>query len=354
MGKSIQGAFLGIVMFLAAFPLLWWNEGRAVQTAKSLEEGAAAVKSVPSDKVDPAFDQKLVHTSGKADTTETLSDSTFGISVKAIHLRRVVEMYQWKEEKRDEGKSVTYRNVWSDDLIDSSGFQEAATHANPKQMRYQDQSSSASNVTLGAFKLSRGLVDKMDRFQPLAVDPQKIPEPLKAELKVHDGMFYLGASPATPQVGDHRILFRVVMPGEVSLVAQQTGETFQPFQTQAGDKIELLETGVHGAQAMFQTAIQRNVILTWALRALGFFLMVFGIAGVLSPITRITHVVPILGDVVGAGVILVAGLISLALSLVTIAVAWLAYRPVLGGILLAAGIGAFVLMKVLARKRAPA
>ena len=40
-----------------------WNEGRAVRTAESLEEGAGAVVSVPADAVDPGNEGKLVHVS---------------------------------------------------------------------------------------------------------------------------------------------------------------------------------------------------------------------------------------------------------------------------------------------------
>jgi hypothetical protein len=59
--------------------------------------------------------------------------------------------------------------------------------------------------------------------------------------------------------------------------------------------------------------------------------------------------IPLLGDLLRAGTFLVALAIALPLSLATIAVAWLAYRPVLGITLIvaavAAGIGIFVLFR---------
>ena len=79
-GKSIVGVLVGIVLSIAAFPVLFWNEGRAVQTAKSLDEGAGAVVSVSADKIDPANEGKLVHLSAKAVTDETLSDEKSGRS----------------------------------------------------------------------------------------------------------------------------------------------------------------------------------------------------------------------------------------------------------------------------------
>ncbi len=58
--ESIKGVLLGIVMFIVAFPVLFWNEGRAVQTAKSLGEGASEVVSVASDNVETTNEGKLV------------------------------------------------------------------------------------------------------------------------------------------------------------------------------------------------------------------------------------------------------------------------------------------------------
>ncbi len=38
-GDSIKGILFGIFLFIAAFPLLWWNEGRSVERYNSLKEG---------------------------------------------------------------------------------------------------------------------------------------------------------------------------------------------------------------------------------------------------------------------------------------------------------------------------
>jgi hypothetical protein len=46
LGGAIKGILFRMVMFVVAFPLLFWNEGRAVKTAKSLAEGRGAVPTV--------------------------------------------------------------------------------------------------------------------------------------------------------------------------------------------------------------------------------------------------------------------------------------------------------------------
>ena len=52
--ESIKGVLVGILFFLGSFPLLFWNEGRAVRRAKDLEEGRGAVVAVAAETVDPA------------------------------------------------------------------------------------------------------------------------------------------------------------------------------------------------------------------------------------------------------------------------------------------------------------
>src|SRR5512140_251368 len=94
--ESIKGVLIGIVFFIGAFPLLFWNEGRAVQTAKSLAEGDAAVVHV--EKLDPGNEGKLVHVSGEAKTDEILADDEYGVMANALRLARRVEMYQYFEK----------------------------------------------------------------------------------------------------------------------------------------------------------------------------------------------------------------------------------------------------------------
>ena len=99
--SSLGGIIIGIILILVSLGVLWWNEGRAVKTARSLEEGGGAVVSVAADKVDAQNEGKLVHLTGLATTDEILADPVFGISDKAIRLDRDVEMYQWHEKRED-------------------------------------------------------------------------------------------------------------------------------------------------------------------------------------------------------------------------------------------------------------
>ena len=99
LGSSLKGVLVGLGLFIAGFPVLFWNEGNTVKTRKALDEGQGACVVVESNaKVDGDLDGKLVHMTGLADTKDVLTDDAFGIQTTAIKLARKVEMYQWIEE----------------------------------------------------------------------------------------------------------------------------------------------------------------------------------------------------------------------------------------------------------------
>ncbi len=131
-------------------------------------------------------------------------------------------------------------------------------------------------------------------------------------------------------MGDVRVKFKLVKPGDVSIVSRQMGDTFEPYQTKAGGTIELLENGVFSADTMFKSAQKSNRVLTWILRFVGFLLMFIGLNMIFKPLSVIADVVPFIGSIVGVGTGIIAFLISLVFSLLTIAIAWIFYRPILG------------------------
>ena len=112
-----------------------------------------------------------------------------------------------------------------------------------------------------------------------------------------------------------------------------------------GGTIELVATGVRSAESMFEAAHAENTALTWGLRVLGFVLMFIGIGLVLRPLSVLADVLPILGKIVGSGTSLIAGLVAAVLSLLTISIAWLFYRPLLGITLLVVAAGLTYLLR---------
>jgi hypothetical protein len=361
--ESIKGVLVGLVMFIAAFPVLFMNEGCAVKTAKGLEEGAKAVVSVKSDKVDTANNAKLVHMTGQAFTDEVLKDGAFGISEKGIKLIRNVEMFQWKEESKSEKKkkigggeetttTYTYKKDWSTDRIDSGKFKKPG-YNNP-QMQYKSQTETAKLVKLGAFRLSPALIGQISTSEALPLQQgnlNKLPADIKGKSKLNNAGIYVGANPSDPQIGDLRINYSIVKPQMVSIVSKQLGDTFEPYKTKTDTEINRLESGEKSASAMFAQMQQENVIRTWIVRLVGFILMAMGIGMIFKPISTMGDVLPILGNILGMGIGVLAFIIALVLSLVTIAIAWIVYRPILGIILLVVGAGIFAAIWYIAKQK---
>jgi hypothetical protein len=366
LGQSIKSVLIGLLLFVAAFPVLFWNEGRALRAQKSLHEGLAVVVDAPSDAVRPQNEGKLIHISGDAATNDILADPEFGISAPAIKLVRQVVMLQWKEEtsshtqdKLGGGKETvttyTYSKDWSPRLIDSSLFHNPEGHNNPSVMPVTSETWQASKVTVGGFELSSELASKMNRLQPFAIDQtsfNKLPSALKARAHFGGDFYFLGNDPASPAVGDARVSFQVVRPAIVSIVARQQGDTLSAYQAKAGNTILLLNYGTVDAPQMFRSAEAKNRELTWIFRGLGFVMLALGIFLILRPLSVLGAVIPILGEIVGFGLAIVALLIASCLWLLTIAISWFAVRPFVSScLLLAAGCIAWLAIRRKSRQQ---
>jgi hypothetical protein len=388
LGKSIVGALLGVVLFIVAFPLLIWNEYNSVQTIRALEEGAGKCATVAADKVDPANNGNLVHTTGEAATTETLKDDQFGVSANALKLTRKAEIYQWversetKTEKKGGGKEVKVTSYyhdkkWVEKPVDSSSFNEDdATHEVPRNvgtLPYTDDKAYAQEPKLGAFKLTRTQVDDLDSKVPaadktlpvttemLAALPNDVKE--RDRLTVTDGGFYLpykakadAVKPpddetapkddakgvkddaAGPQIGDVRVTFTAVKPQKVSVLGQQKDGEIVPWESSNGVKVGDLRTGAHTKEQMFEALQGENAARTWILRLIGFALMAGGIFLVGKPIAVFGDFLPMLGSFVEGALFVVAVIIALPLTLMTIAISWVLVRPLIALPLLAVGV----------------
>src|ERR1700719_2713311 len=171
-GNSIVGMLFGFALLVGSIVLLFWNEGRAVATAKSLREGAATVIDVPSDNINQANDSKLIHVTGETAVVEPLEDSLFNISESALRLRRNIQIYEWKEKKESKSRdkigggketttTYTYEKIWAPELIRSTSFKSPDDHQNPARLEIPKKEFAAKNATLGQFKLTLQIISKI-------------------------------------------------------------------------------------------------------------------------------------------------------------------------------------------------
>ncbi|MBX3497885.1 MAG: TMEM43 family protein [Alphaproteobacteria bacterium] len=364
MKQAITGVLTGIVLVAVSIGVLFWNEGRAVTTARSLSEGAAAVISVPSERVDAANEGKLVHVSADLKLAGPVADPEFGMSVTAVRLVRKVEMYQWKEETKQEKRTnvggsqetvttYTYVRAWSDRRIDSSRFKQPGGHSNP-EMRYSGRDFVAPSASMGAFQLTAETLGQVGGGERLPVDQaqlQALRQRLGGNLHVSDGTIYMGVDPGSPRIGDLRVSFEQVTAQQLTVIARQAGSGFGRYQTQAGDALLIVAKGVVPAAQLFSEAQAANVTLTWILRGGGALAMFIGFGLFFRPLGVLGDVLPILGDVIRMGTGVIAFVLTLLVATTTIAIAWLYYRPVVGIAVLVVGVGGTVGMIMLAKRR---
>ncbi len=367
LGSSVKNVFFGFVLVIVSIVLLFWNEGRAVKTEQSLKEGASAVVSVSSEAKDSTNEGKLIYFTGEARTPSVLTDTDFGVGGSALKLRRIVEVYQWEENSKSDTRekigggtetttTYTYSQDWFDHIINSSDFKEAETHINPKTKRFENKEWLATNVSVGAYEIPDDLVAAISGYQPFTLTSEMLtalPYATQEQLELTGNMVYFqSTASAMPQIGSTRIRFEIIVPQILSIISKQSATTLIPYVTKNGRAISMIQTGSHTAKEMFEGAIANNRVMTWALRLIGTLLMFIGLRMTLGVLPIVASVIPFVGRIVGAGMSLASSFLTLIGASITIAVAWIVYRPLIGiALFLIAGLGAFLLIRASTSKK---
>ncbi|MCL9683239.1 TMEM43 family protein [Legionella maioricensis] len=365
----LKDAFIGILVGLAlivgAIVLVFWNEGHSLHTAQSLAQAKKVLISVPNAPINNQNNLKVVYLSGLATTKDKLSDSLLGITINAINLNRKVEMYQWKEktetktEKQIGGseKRITtysYEKTWSEQLINSSNFKNPEGHQNPTSMPIQSQMQYAQTVTLGDFLLPETLIKQVNVSQPVdlaSINKESLKAQFNKPVNWINNELYLGQDSQNPQTGDLRISVTAAYPQEVSIIAQQTGNTLQPYLAPAGESVMLLSTGQHSSDQMIAEALSQNSLWAWILRLVSLVMLIGGFSLIMKPLVVLADVLPFLGSIIGFGTGFIAFLCGLSVWIIVTAIAWFAIRPFVSiGLLVILVLGGYALIKMRGNK----
>lgn len=364
LGSSIKGVAAGLALVLIGIGLLFWNEGRTVENIRTNAEGSAAVVSVAVDRIDPSKDGQLIHIAAPAHAEGKRTDPTFGITADALLLARKVEYYQWHETRKSDNRTklgggeevvttYSYARAWSDFAQDSANFHDAAAHANPApDLKAQEFRAEKGNI--GAFTLDETVLSSIGTSQPLALSQEQIAEAAKTYGRKVSGFengLYVGENPAEPAIGDMRVTYHIAPQGApLSIVGAQTAGTLQAYPTKAGSPILMVRSGTASADQMFAQAKAGNSKMAWILRGVGLLVLITAFKMIFGPLGVIGDVVPLVGSIVRMGTGFVATVIGLGISVITIAIAWLFYRPLLS-VLLFALVGGIVFGLLWWRKR---
>ena len=389
LGNSCMGIPMGIILFLVATALLWWNEGRAVHRAQDIKQVAKTAQSIGDiSNANTSLDGQLIHTTGTASTEDILSDDLFGIKTNALAIVRSAEYYQWKENEKHETKdklggkqeeiiTYTYERDWTADPINSSRFKDPDYQGvNNVIWEIEDMRVIASNVSFGTYTLPElfisDIVSKQsDNVSPLMISAdnpalKQLNEnvmkalgdnvrPEAAQVKdslayvhVFGNQVYIGFNPSNPSIGDIRLTFEQLSPScNISLIAVPTNGTFTTFQAKHDANEYELRVGTWTLDQMIKQANDENATLTWILRILGVIIVIAALKMIFGILVTILKLVPFLASIMNLGVSLVCGVLGFVWSLIVIAIAWIFYRPLLGIALLviAAGLVYWLVIK---------
>ena len=363
LGNSLKGILVGLALFVGATILLWWNEGRAVKTAKMLKAAETECVDVASiASLDPALDGKLIHATAVAKTDDVLTDPDYGLSVNAIRLVRDVEYYQWVEHSTSETKdkigggqetttTYTYSKEWVSGPVNSGEFKDPEYQGkNYVRTTVPDRAVTAQKVDFGAYVLPPALVGAIPASTSVNV-PESVANGV--DVFVDGSTVYYGEQPQTPAIGDVRVSFTQADGGTASILAQVTGNTFESYKHKNGKSLMVLKMGEHSQESMFESEKAANKAILWIVRILGIILVIVALRMTFSILVTILKVLPFLANIASVGVNLVTGLVGFIWSLLVIMIAWVVYRPLLA-VALALVIAALVYFLISKSKKAPA
>ena len=353
MTNSFSGIIVGILLLFGGIGLLWWNEQNNVKNIKNVKELRDQVVDVSSASVKDEFDGKLIATSGKLDyNNDTITDSLFGVNAQTPVLVRTVEVYQWVEssETKDDTTTYTYSKEWSEKLVDSSDFNSPSGHENPAVKKYESERfETEETLKVGSYSLISSFKKLLPADKTVGIDETiQLPE----GYKIYNKYITNSADVESPVVGDIRISYTKNDYKEVSVLGKQTGDTIGEYTTKKNTNIKKIVSGETNGAGMINEIESANNMMKWIYRLLGTLLVVIAIGSILGPITTLIGYIPFLGKIVNSMIGVVSFLIGLAISLVVIAIAWFAARPIVSIILIAVIVGLIVALFMYKKSKA--
>ena len=279
--KTLSGAAFGLVLLLLCSGLLWREEARRPEGETNGRNGPSVLEIEADGTSGAVSPDRLVHLSGRLETSETLTDSLTGSSVQAIGIRREVEYFQWVEIVRPSAASTpagerkaddfAYHQRWVSEPVDSSVFHSELARrqcANMTLVRLPNENRYAGDVRLGVYGLPSGLAASLPAEEPFVITvPDSVRDdlnrqaaqshrsagrgPLMISNVVHaqGGVIYIGTG-GTPQNGDVRIIYSRIPPMRASLAGAVRGTDVIAWRGPDGREICRLLPGTQSVRDM--------------------------------------------------------------------------------------------------------
>ena len=340
-GKKVSGAFggvlIGLILFIASFVLLFWNEGRTDMSTVAVNS-----EEIASETVDASADGKFISVSDDFTTSETLGDD-YLVADEYLTLNRSVEMYAWEETTETEdqenlGGSTTttttyeYDTDWVNTPASSSSFEYPAEHSNPtKTIEDLSQKVTTANVEAYGINMEKASLPGASAVTLTEDNTILLEEPeiyaqqwawyeydYSPTETLNGNYIYVGfGTPTQPEVGDLRISYTALKSGiDVTAFGKLDGDALATYVDEDGNSLYRVMTGTR--EEALATMHSEHVTSTWILRVVGFVMMWVGLAALFGPISAIASFIPFLGRASRSIISFFSFIIAAVLSVITI------------------------------------
>ena len=267
-------SILNIVLIAIGLIVLIYGIFQKSETTVIADEIGEAVVQAHIDKVSPENNGKLIIISGPLAAEDNRTDDFFKISQRSIKMKRVVETYQWSQDCSTE---CTYIKIWSENTIDSSKFDDA--HKNPDTQQYSSEEYVQSKVQLGAYTLSPKLVD--DLHYDTTMGPDEIMEVYAGNYDLVGEYITNAADMDRPMIGDFRIHYEYVKDKDVTVIAKQSGESFEAYYTERKKEIYNITEGEQTASEYIANLKKSNSLFGIIMVVVGAIFILFGAGAII-------------------------------------------------------------------------
>jgi len=334
--NSVGAVFIGIAVIIISMIVITCNEAESVRQIRANDEYGRNLIETGDARANPANDGRLVAIRGTL-VFSPVTDPAYRITANSFVIKRSVEMYQWDERRHgsstDAETTYEYSGRWSGSPISSSSFYDK-TYVNkpwPADAVLQSKDFYAEDALLGDFRITPEQLQSLtSSSDPVLAVPESTPIPGGFNRSA-DGRFIHSGSLADPQVGDMRISFKASEVTRASMLGMQQGSAIVSYTAKNGKRIDRLFPGEKSGADMVGQLKAENSASTWAGRIVLTILMCVGFSLFFSPIKTLTSMIPFLGKFLGKATQKIAQVIGaiagIALSLLIIAVSWIAVRP---------------------------
>lgn len=372
--NSFMGIFLGIILFLASFGVLYWNEGRV-----DLSKIASTAIEIPATGSSTANNGDFVSATGILSSEETLGDPPFLKPGQYVALKRKSEMYAWNETRKTETKkntggsetkttTYTYNKTWTEKPENSAAFEQPNGHHNPAKT-VDSEIFRVSQATVGNYQLelnslqipiSTKVILTTDKVLPtyqgrLAGDYLYIGKGTVETSPYQEGTLIYGdldrptGIVEPQQIGDIRLSYQVLESNIEATIFGSLGSQNQLVAHQARKNVAFYRLFRGTREQAIQSLASQHKLMTWGLRLAGFLMMWSGLNLMVEPLGVLLDFVPFIGDLARTASSLVTFVISAILTSITIVISIILHNPIM--VFLAIGLSGFILYLWTKRKK---